>query len=108
MAERKRDEMGRFVPGDPGGPGRPPKKKEEKYFTIFRKIVGVDEFERVTRKLYELALGGDMRAIKLLMAYALGKPQQVVHANITQRNLSAELQIQLDKVYGDREPSEDS
>jgi len=97
-----RDEKGRFVKGVyKGGPGRPPRVNEAEYLDNFRRRVPPEKLAAVADKLLELALDGDVSAIRLLFAYALGQPIQRVDATVDQRSLSVELQAALDVVYGD-------
>ena len=97
-----RDEKGRFVKGVyKGGPGRPPRVKEVEYLDNFRRRVPPEKLAAVADKLLELALDGDVSAIRLLFAYALGQPIQRLEASVDQRSLSVELQAALDVVYGE-------
>jgi hypothetical protein len=101
MGEIKRDpETGRFMKGTGGGPGRPPKKREEKYLERFRRAVTLKEFEEASQVLVNKAIEGDINAIKLLFQYALGNPKQVVEASVHQKSLGVDLQIALEKIYG--------
>lgn len=102
----KRDEHGRFVKGHSGGPGRPPKKREEKYLERFKKAVTLSEFQEASQALVNAAKGGDISAIKLLFQYALGNPKQLIEADISRKSLSADLMLVIEKVYG--EADEDS
>ncbi len=105
--QRQRDERGRFVKGhsisvgNKGGPGRPPRKREEKYLERFRKAVTLQEFQEAAQALVRVAKSGDVPAIRLLFSYALGNPKQLIEADITQRSLGADLLMVIEKVYGD-------
>lgn len=107
MTERFRDAQGRFVANNPGGPGRPLKKREEKYLERFKKAVTLKEFEKASKKLLEMALAGDIRAIRTLFEYAIGKPAAYVEANVTQTSLSADLMLVIEKIYGDGDKDSD-
>ena len=100
MADR--DANGRFLPGHKlGGPGRGPRTKEEKYLNKFQNSVPLGRFGDVSEKLLEIALAGDVRAIKLLYAYAMGQPTARVEALVNQMSVSAEIKLALDAVYED-------
>jgi hypothetical protein len=103
---RERDEKGRFVKGSSGGPGRPPKKREEKYLERFKKAVTLKEFEEAAQALVDAAIGGDVKAIRLLFQYALGNPKQLIEASIHQKSLSVDLQVALEKIYGPEDESD--
>ena len=72
----QRDENGRFVKGHKGGPGRPPKKREEKYLEIAMTAVTFEDWKRIIRRAADQALEGDAQARKFLADYLLGPPGQ--------------------------------
>ena len=92
---------GKFLPGNPGGPGRKPVVVEQQYLEEFKKAVSPAAFKKASSKLLNLALGGDVQAIKLLFAYALGNPVQRIDAAIDTRSLSVELTAALEAAYSD-------
>jgi len=64
-----RNSRGQFAEGNPGGPGRPVGNA----FPI--KFDKIEEFEsQIVGKLVAMAIRGDMRAIKLCLAYRRGEP----------------------------------
>ena len=77
-----RDANGRFVKGNGaangnnGGPGRPPKAREEKYLEIMKGTITFSEFKALVNKTYTLAMKGDAAARKALFDYILGPPTQ--------------------------------
>lgn len=77
-AASTRGKKGQFAKGNPGGPGRPPKTREDKYLDEFRKTVSIASIGRVTKKLLEMAESGDLKAMDLLLKYAIGKPLDYV------------------------------
>lgn len=70
-------ETGKFSRGNPGGPGRPPKKTEAAYAEAMRRAISVDEFEKLTKKMAEaVKKNGDVAAFKVLASYLAGLPVQ--------------------------------
>lgn len=107
---KNRDELGRFVKGNTVavGHGRPPVTREKKYMERFQKKLRLKDVSEITGKLIELAKDGNIRAIKVLFAYAFGQPPQYVEANIQQKSLSVDLQVAIEKIYGSPESDTDS
>jgi hypothetical protein len=75
-----RNERGQFVKGESGNPhGRPLKGQT---FTDLIGTVGAEEFdtltrkERLVRKLWELAEGGDLGALRYLIDRCDGRPRE--------------------------------
>src|SRR5262245_43627356 len=73
-----RDANGRFVNGNPGGPGNPFARKVAALRKALIHFVTVDDMKHVAFILKEKAMGGDLVAIKLLFQYVLGKPAETV------------------------------
>jgi len=94
-----RDEKGRFAKGNRASPGRPKRMAEMQYADRFARAVTPAGFEKAAKKLLEMALNGDVAAIRLLLAYAIGNPVQRIEAKLEQRSVSLEVQAVLDKVY---------
>ncbi len=59
-----RDGKGRFQPGNRGGPGRP---RGSTPAARFRELIGQKRIEEVVERVYELAQGGDVGALRLLL-----------------------------------------
>ena len=78
----ERDSKGRFVKGNgaakgnKGGPGRPPKAREERYYEITVSTVTYNQWERIVRKAAQQAERGDATARKWLADYLVGTPEQ--------------------------------
>lgn len=74
-----RDRAGRFVPGCPAGPGRP-KGKGTRLWTfrrareVFEAACDDRHFAEIVDRLVELAKGGDLVAIRLVLLYRIGRP----------------------------------
>ena len=91
-----RDENGRFLPGNgcskghKGGPGRPPKEREERYYEILISTVTFSDWTEIVRKAAHQAKRGDATARKWLADYIVGTPEH---------NLSLDHIIQV--IWGD-------
>ncbi len=77
--KKGRDAKGRFAEGNPGGPGNPYTRQT----ALLRQVV-LDELNEVeiriiVQRLKAVALAGDVQAIKLVLAYAVGKPESAVN-----------------------------
>jgi hypothetical protein len=97
-----RDEKGRFAPGNPGGPGNPYTRQT----ALLRQVV-LDELNEVeiriiVQRLKARAVGGDVQAIKLVLAYAVGKPESAVNPDEIDR-LEWELRQRLSVPIGEVE-----
>ena len=72
----ERDERGRFIKGNGGGPGRPPKKREERYYEILISTVSYADWRAIIQKAAQQAKRGDATARKWLADYIVGTPEQ--------------------------------
>ena len=72
MADR--DARGRFLPGNSGGPGRPPAASVHEHRAALVNAVTPDDIRAVARMLVDRALEGDVGAAKLLFERLLGAP----------------------------------
>ena len=70
-----RDPTGRFTRGNKGGPGNPHARHVQELRRRFFAAVTEDEFLAVRQKLVDLALEGDVQAIRLYMERLMGKPE---------------------------------
>lgn len=82
----QRDDKGRFVKGHSGGPGRPPKSREERFLEITLSSVTFDDWKAIIKKAVTQAKNGSKDARRFLAEYLLGKPEQKhrVQADIKQ------------------------
>ena len=71
-SKRTRAQNGRFLPGNPGGPGNPFAGKVAKLREAGWRAVKPAEVRKVYRKLLDLALSGDVPAARLLLDRLLG------------------------------------
>lgn len=74
MAAVSRDSNGRFTPGHPGGPGRPPRAIEDEYLRAMASVVDAEAWESIIKKATEQAINGDSKARTFLASYLLGQP----------------------------------
>jgi hypothetical protein len=70
-----RDAQGRFAAGNNGGPGNPFGRRLASMRQAILDCVSEDDIKHVMRKLVERAIEGDVAAAKLVLQYAVGKPQ---------------------------------
>ena len=97
-SKRTRAQDGRFLPGNPGGPGNPFAGKVAKLREAGWKSVKPAEVRKVYRKLLDLALSGDVPAARLLLDRLLGPVEAVdVKAEL------AELRVAVDLLLNERE-----
>lgn len=74
MADR--DEKGRFIKGNKGSPGRAPREREERYYTILMSSCTFEDWKRIIQKAVEQAKRGDAQARKWLADYLVGAAEQ--------------------------------
>ena len=75
MSQNDRDhETGRFLAGNPGGPGRPRRAVESDYLAALSEAVPTDTWRAIVAKAVEQAQAGDATARAWLGSYLLGKP----------------------------------
>ena len=67
-----RDTRGRFVKGNPGGPGNPLAKKANQLRVALSRAVTVADVRAIAKRMIEAALGGDVQAAKLILDRAIG------------------------------------
>ena len=80
-----RDKNGRFVKGQSGNPnGRRPKAKELSYLAIVTDVITPDRFKAGIEKVWQLALRGDLSAMRFVTEYILGKPTQDISAETSE------------------------
>jgi len=73
-----RDERGRYLPGNPGGPGNPMAREMARMRLLLARRVNDELFDLIVQKLVLLCLKGNLGAIKLLMQYRAGGPDRSV------------------------------
>lgn len=80
--ERKRDENGRFVKGDGGGPGRPAREREDRYYEITMTACTYKDWQTIVSKAVSQARRGDSVARKWLSDFLVGVPEQPVRGSL--------------------------
>jgi hypothetical protein len=75
-----RDNNGRFVKGTSGNPkGRPPKEREQQYYTIAMNTVTFEEWKGIIKRAAQDAKRGDASARKWLSEYLAPQSQRLEH-----------------------------
>ena len=67
-----RDERGRFLPGNPGGPGRPPNTREHRAAMV--QAVTPKDIAAIMQALVDRAKAGDVQAAKIVLERFFGRP----------------------------------
>jgi hypothetical protein len=73
-----RDAGGRFAQGNVGGPGNPFARRVAALRRALLRTVSEQDVQDLASRLLVSARGGDVAAMKLLLAYVLGRPAEVV------------------------------
>ena len=73
--------MGRFQPGNPGGPGRPPKAVEDAKHSVLLTLFDEKAETRVVKAMITKAAGGDVQAATCLWDRKCGKIKEQVEAS---------------------------
>jgi hypothetical protein len=73
-----RNAQGRFAKGNRGGPGNPFARQTAGLRRALVNSVSRADIEAIGQRIVALAMDGDMAAAKLLFAYVIGKPADVV------------------------------
>jgi hypothetical protein len=79
MAEQ-RDYLGRFSPGNRGGPDRPRRQTEADYLRVTMQACSLETWRAIVEAAVEAARGGDHQARQWLARYLIGEPQGVAPA----------------------------
>ena len=70
-----RDTRGRFIAGNPGGPGNPLAARVGRLRAALLEAVTPEDIQSVVRRLVEEAREGDVAAARLVLERVLGHPQ---------------------------------
>lgn len=73
-----RDGSGRFKAGNAGGPGNPFARRVAALRSALVNALADEDMQSLVRGLVEKAKTGDVAATKLLLAYTVGRPSEVV------------------------------
>lgn len=71
-----REKNGQFANGNGGGPGRPKKKREKRYYEITQTACTFKDWRAIVKRAVDDAKKGDTAARKWLSDYLLGPPVQ--------------------------------
>ncbi len=71
-----RDHRGRFAPGNKGGPGNPYARRTALLRQAMLDAVTPEDIQAIVRQLIQKAREGDVAAARLVLAYAIGKPDK--------------------------------
>ncbi|MEQ8771086.1 MAG: hypothetical protein RIB60_11330 [Phycisphaerales bacterium] len=74
LGDGDRDERGRFLPGNGGGPGNPHGGQVARLRAALLDQVSADDLRDIVRAMVVRAKGGDMAAAKELLNRVLGRP----------------------------------
>jgi hypothetical protein len=108
--KKGRDANGRFAEGNPGGPGNPYTRQTALLRQVVLEELNEVEIRIIVQRLKARAVGGDVQAIKLVLAYAVGKPEGAVNPDEVDRlewELRRRLAVPADEVerLADRVPA---
>jgi hypothetical protein len=69
-----RDAQGRFVPGNPGGPGNPFYRRQAEFRRAALAAFTPEDVTSLLRVMLALGRNGDTAAARVFLDYAVGKP----------------------------------
>ena len=72
MSSDSCDDLGRFAPGNAGGPGRPRRAIEREYLAVLGEAVTLDDWRQIVNQAVADAKDGDAAARTWLGKYLLG------------------------------------
>jgi hypothetical protein len=72
------DSRGRFTKGNKGGPGNPFARQAAQMRKVLLECVSEDDLRLMMQRLVEKAKEGDLQALRLVLAYAVGRPGPAV------------------------------
>jgi hypothetical protein len=72
-----RDARGRFVVGNPGGPGNPHAKSMHQFRLEFSSCFTLDDVRGIAQRLKAKALSGDLKAIEMVLNRLTGPVTEI-------------------------------
>jgi hypothetical protein len=75
QAQQGRDKNGRFAKGNPGGPGNPFSRQLAQMRQVVLQCVSEADLRDIVAQVVQKAKQGDLAAARLVLSYAVGKPQ---------------------------------
>ena len=82
-----RDERGRFMRGNRGGPGNPHVEKTAKLRSALLSAVTEKDLKAVVMKLVKLAKDGDVVAAREILNRCIGKPVETIVADVVSHTM---------------------
>jgi hypothetical protein len=77
-AKADRDLFGRFMAGNPGGPGNPYNRQTALFKKAIQSATTPEEAKALARKIYDMAMEGNLAAAKVYFTYTVGKPDNPI------------------------------
>jgi hypothetical protein len=75
---KDRDLLGKFMAGNPGGPGNPYNRQIAMFKRAIQSATTPEEARALTRKIYDMAMEGNLAAAKIYFTYTVGKPDKPI------------------------------
>lgn len=91
-----KDKHGKFIKGNPGGPGNPFGSRQQEYRELFLTTVSPAKFKKIIKKVAEKALKGDLSAAKILFERICGKLPEGTTLSVSNGKDGAIIQIRVD------------
>jgi hypothetical protein len=88
-----RNAQGRFLPGNPGGPGNPFARRPAAIRWAFLEAIGEEDIQAIVRMLVEKAKAGDLVASKIVLLWAIGRPADPHHPDAVETMATAQAQV---------------
>ena len=92
-----RGEDGRFLPGNPGGPGNPYPRQVAALRNSILQAVTPKDIEEIIRAQIEQAKQGDTVAAKFILERVLGRPQVIDLALVAMKARIEEMRVESDE-----------
>lgn len=86
----KRDERGRFLPGNPGGPGNPHGCQVAQLRAVLLSAISPEDIQAAVKCLVEKARDGNLMAIRELFDRAVGRASQKIEPEENYNGMSDE------------------
>jgi len=96
-ANGERDGAGRFVAGNPGGPGNPYARRVARLRKVLLDAVTEDDVREVVGALVRQAKSGDVAAVRELLTRVVGKPVEALdpdRIDLYEMQLDSELETE--------------
>jgi hypothetical protein len=75
---KDRDLLGKFMAGNPGGPGNPYNRQIGMFKRAIQSATTPEEAKSLARKIYDMAMEGNLAAAKIYFTYTVGKPDNPI------------------------------